>query len=65
MLLTTSYVNSTSWLGGESNFDTYQIGGYHPFSWGRNTLGLIYVAATVNNELPNEAGYSHWAGLQI
>ncbi len=63
MLLTTSYVNSTSWLGGDSNFDTYQIGGYHPFSWGRNTLGLIYVAATVNNELPNEVGIFSLGGF--
>jgi NTE family protein len=63
ILMTATYVNSTSWLGGDSNIDTFQIGGYHPFSWGRNTLGFIYRFATVNNESPNERGLFQLGGF--
>lgn len=63
MLITATYVNSTSWLGGDSNIDTFQIGGYHPVTWGRNTLGFIYRFATVNNESPNDMGLFQLGGF--
>jgi NTE family protein len=63
ILMTSTYVNSTSWLGGDSNIDTFQIGGYLPVTWGRNTLGFIYRFATVNNELPNDTGLFQLGGF--
>ena len=62
-LFTATYVNSTSWLGGDSTIDTFQIGGYQPFTWGRNTLGFMYRFATVNNESPNERGLFQLGGF--
>jgi NTE family protein len=50
-------------LGGDSNIDTFQIGGYQPVTWGRNTLGFIYRFATVNNESPNERGLFQLGGF--
>jgi NTE family protein len=63
MLVTATYVNSTSWLGGDNDIDTLQIGGYHPVTWGRNTLGFIYRFATVNNELPSDRGLFQLGGF--
>lgn len=48
------YRNSTSWLGGDNLIDTVLVGGYHPFSWGRNTLGAYYLYGTAMNGTPNE-----------
>ncbi len=63
VLFTTTYVNSTSWLGGDNDIDTLQIGGYHPVTWGRNTLGFIYRFATVNNESPSDRGLFQLGGF--
>ena len=54
MVFDTIYKNSLSWLDGDSHVDTFLIGGYHPFSWGRNTLGFNYRFATSINGTPNE-----------
>jgi len=46
--------NSLSWLGGDSGADTVEFGGYFPFSWGKNTIGLRPMFATSYNGNPNE-----------
>ncbi|MCP5381542.1 MAG: patatin-like phospholipase family protein [Kordiimonadaceae bacterium] len=46
--------NTLSWLGGDSGADTVEIGGYFPFSWGKNTIGLRPMFATSYNGNPNE-----------
>lgn len=48
------YTNSLSWLGGDSRIDAFQFGGYHPFTWGQNTLGALYRFATTFNGTPDE-----------
>lgn len=48
------YNNSFSWLGGDSNIDTLLIGGYKPFSWGKNTLGFRHLFGTAYNGNPSE-----------
>jgi NTE family protein len=50
----TSYSNGQSWLGGNSLLDAFVLNGYAPFSWGRNTLGLIYNFATSMNGGPED-----------
>ena len=62
-LFTATYVNSTSWLGGDNNFDALKIGGYSPVTWGRNTLGFQYQFATVSNELPGDVGLFELGGF--
>lgn len=54
MSLEVGYSNGLSLLDGDSRVDTFQIGGYHPFTWGRNTLGGIYRFATTFNGAPDE-----------
>ena len=49
-----SYTNGQSWLGGNSLLDAFELNGYDPFSWGRNTLGLIYRFTTSMNGGPEE-----------
>jgi NTE family protein len=54
MVIDAAYKNSLSWLDGDNRVDTFLIGGYHPFSWGRNTLGFNYRFATSISGTPNE-----------
>ena len=63
VLFTATYTNGTSWLGGDNEFDTLQVGGYDPVSWGRNTLGFMYRFATVSNESPSDIGLFQLGGF--
>ena len=54
MTFDVEYKNSMSWLGGDNLVDTFLLGGYHPFSWGKNTLGVNYLYGTAMNGAPNE-----------
>tara|TARA_R110002096_G_scaffold426421_1_gene636217 strand:- start:107915 stop:110104 length:2190 start_codon:yes stop_codon:yes gene_type:complete len=49
-----NYENALSWLGGDSGVDTFVVGGYKPFTWGKNTLGFQSVFATTYNGRPDE-----------
>jgi len=48
------YKNSMPWLGGDGSVDTVQFGAYHPFSWGKNTVGVNYRFGTSMNGTPDE-----------
>jgi len=54
MAIDVVYSNQLSFLKGDSKVDSLRIGGYHPFSWGRNTLGLNYSFGTTFNGTPDE-----------
>jgi len=54
MAFDVEYKNSLSWLNGDNQVDTVLVGGYHPFSWGKNTLGVNYLLGTAMNGAPNE-----------
>ncbi len=58
-----SYTNGQSWLGGNSLLDAFVLNGYDPFSWGRNTLGLIYRFATSMNGGPEEINVFELGGF--
>ena len=65
MIFTATYANSTSWLGGDNDFDIFQVGGYSPVTWGRHTLGFMYRYATVNKESPGDRGLFQLGGFTI
>ncbi|WP_262693703.1 patatin-like phospholipase family protein [Kordiimonas aquimaris] len=48
------YGNDLSLLGGDGQVDNLQVGFYKPFSWGDNTLGINFLAATTFNGTPDE-----------
>ena len=54
MVFDSEYKKSMSWLGGDGSVDTVQFGAYHPFSWGKNTLGVNYQIGTSMNGTPDE-----------
>lgn len=53
-IFSVNYANNMSFLSGDSRVDSISIGGYQPFSWGKNTLGFNYQFATTFNGTPNE-----------
>lgn len=48
------YRNGLSLFGGDSRVDSVQAGGFHFETWGANTFGLTYLAATTFNGQENE-----------
>ena len=54
MVFDSEYKNSMSWWNGDGSVDTVQFGAYHPFSWGKNTLGVNYQIGTSMNGTPEE-----------
>jgi NTE family protein len=63
MVIDAAYKNSLSWLDGDNRVDRFLIGGYHPFSWGRNTLGFNYRFTTSINGTPNETDLFQLGGF--
>ena len=63
MVFDVEYKNSMSWLGGDSLVDTFLLGGYHPFSWGKNTLGVNYLYGTAMHGAPDEIGLLELGGF--
>jgi len=57
------YINSMPWLNGDSQADTLLLGGYHPFSWGKNTIGVNYLYGTTMNGAPNEINLFELGGF--
>ena len=49
-----TYENDLPWLNGNGRIDRIQVGGYVPFSWGPNTLGLNFKYATSFGGTPDE-----------
>ena len=63
MVFDSEYKNSMSWLNGDSRVDTVQFGAYHPFSWGKNTLGVNYQIGTSWNGTPDETDLFELGGF--
>ena len=63
MVFDVEYKNSMTWLGGDNLADTLLLGGYHPFSWGKNTLGAYYLYGTTMNDTPDEIGLFELGGF--
>ena len=49
-----TYENDLPWLNGDGRIDRIRAGGYMPFSWGPNTLGLNFKYATSFGGTPAE-----------
>ncbi|MEQ8836243.1 patatin-like phospholipase family protein [Haliea sp.] len=58
-----SYTNSQSSQNGNSLVDAFTLNGYQPFSWGRNTLGLVYQYVTTMNSGPEELNLFELGGF--
>jgi len=63
MVFDMEYRNSMVWLNGDNRVDTLLTGGYHPLSWGRNTLGAYYLYGTVIKGAPNEINLFQLGGF--
>lgn len=63
MVFDAAYANSTSWLNGDGRVDTVQFGGYHPFTWGKNTMGFNYQFGNAMNGGPDEVGLFQLGGF--
>ena len=48
------YENNLPWMNGDTRVDSLLIGGFHPYTWGQNTIGLNYRFATTFNGRPDE-----------
>ena len=59
----TTYSNGLSFLGGDNKVDSLLVSAYAPFSWGKNTLGLAFNAATTFNGRPDETNLFQLGGF--